>query len=145
MLVAAEPSWHSLKDEELLALRICDLGLRLELSDVKSQVDRLYDELAARGVSHVPVQRGPAAQAGSTPRRTPRPARPAVAAATEDGGACTPQDISCTWRQCSYMRFTMANTNAVDQPTRMRPVRPSIPASSRQPGPRTTSPKPTVV
>ena len=51
MQVDAEPSWHSLKDEELLALRICDLGLRLELSDVKSQVDRLYDELAARGVS----------------------------------------------------------------------------------------------
>ena len=55
------------------------------------------------------------------------------------------QVTSCTCRQCSYMRFTIANTNAVDQPTRMRPVRPSIPASNRQPGPRTTSPKPTVV
>ena len=32
------------------------------------------------------------------------------------------------------MRFTIANTNAVDQPTRMRPVRPSIPARTRQPG-----------
>src|SRR5262249_25150949 len=48
-------------------------------------------QFASRGVSHVPVQRGPPAQAGITPSGTPRPARPAVACAdAEDRGACTP-------------------------------------------------------
>jgi hypothetical protein len=51
MQAAAELSWHGLKDEELLALRICDLGLRLDQSDLKPRVDQLYEELAARGVS----------------------------------------------------------------------------------------------
>jgi Putative zinc-binding metallo-peptidase len=51
MQVAAEPAWSGLKDEELLALRICDLGLRLEQSELKPAVDKLYEELAARGVS----------------------------------------------------------------------------------------------
>ncbi|HLY19820.1 MAG TPA: putative zinc-binding metallopeptidase [Bryobacteraceae bacterium] len=50
MQVAAEPFWTALKDEELLALRICDLGLRLEQSELKPRVDQLYEELAARGV-----------------------------------------------------------------------------------------------
>ena len=49
MQVAVEPFWCALKDEELLALRICDLGLQLEQSELKSRVDQLYEELAARG------------------------------------------------------------------------------------------------
>jgi hypothetical protein len=55
------------------------------------------------------------------------------------------QDTPRTCLQCSYIRFTTANTNAVDQPTSKRPVSPSIPASTRQPGPRTMSPNPRVV
>ena len=51
MQAATEPSWVALKDEELLALRICDLGVRLESSELKPRVDQLYEELAARGVS----------------------------------------------------------------------------------------------
>jgi hypothetical protein len=51
MQVAAEPSWTTLKDEELLKLRICDLGVRLEESELKPRVDQVYQELAARGVS----------------------------------------------------------------------------------------------
>ena len=51
MQVAAEPVWHTLRDEELLAVRICDLGLCLEQSELKPRVDQLYEELAARGVS----------------------------------------------------------------------------------------------
>jgi hypothetical protein len=54
MQVAAEPSWHALKDEELLALRICDLGLRIDQSELKARVDQLYQELAARGISFRP-------------------------------------------------------------------------------------------
>jgi len=48
---AGEPIWHKFKDEELLAMRICDLGVRLEQSDLKERVGQLYDELAARGLS----------------------------------------------------------------------------------------------
>jgi len=35
---AAEPAWVALKDEELLALRICDLGVRIEGSEVEPPV-----------------------------------------------------------------------------------------------------------
>lgn len=51
MAAAVEPFWQALKDEELLALRFCDLDLQLDNSDVKPRVDQLYEELAARGVS----------------------------------------------------------------------------------------------
>ena len=51
MQAATEPFWWALKDEELLALRICDLGLSLEQSELKPRVDQLYEELAAHGVS----------------------------------------------------------------------------------------------
>src|SRR6266699_3550545 len=48
---ALEPSWHALKDEELLTLRICDLGVRIEQIDLEAPIGQLYNELAARGVS----------------------------------------------------------------------------------------------
>lgn len=51
MRVAAEPYWGTFKDEELLPLRFCDLGLCLEQSELKPRVDQLYGELAARGVA----------------------------------------------------------------------------------------------
>jgi hypothetical protein len=78
-----------------------------------------------------PTGRRRPSRAGSAPRST-NPGRAA--------GHAHPQATSCTCRRCSYMRFTTANTNAVDQPIRMIPARPSIPASTRQGGPRTTSP-----
>ena len=46
-----EPSWCAFKDEELLALRICDLGVRIEDSELSPRIEQLYSELAARGVS----------------------------------------------------------------------------------------------
>jgi len=51
MQVAVESSWHALKDEELLRLRICDLGVRIEQSELESRIGQFYGELAARGVS----------------------------------------------------------------------------------------------
>src|SRR5712691_2420372 len=51
MQVAVEPSWYALKDEELLTLRICDLGVRIEQSELEAPIGQLYDELDARGVS----------------------------------------------------------------------------------------------
>src|ERR1700736_6630804 len=51
MELAAEPSWVALKDEEMLALRICDLGVRIEGSELEPRVGQFYAELAARGVS----------------------------------------------------------------------------------------------
>ena len=38
METSAEPSWVSLKDEEMLALRICDLGVRLQGSELEPRV-----------------------------------------------------------------------------------------------------------
>src|SRR5204862_3134775 len=54
MQVALESSWHSLKDEELLALRICDLGVRIEGSELEPRIGQFNSELAARGVSFRP-------------------------------------------------------------------------------------------
>jgi len=51
METSAEPSWVSLKDEEMLALRICDLGVRLQGSEVEPRVNQLFEDLAARGVT----------------------------------------------------------------------------------------------
>ena len=48
---SAEPSWAALKDEELLALRICDLGVRIEGSELEPRIRQFYDDLAARGVT----------------------------------------------------------------------------------------------
>ncbi len=47
---AAEPVWASFRDEELLAMRICDLGARIEGSELEPLVQQLYGELGARGL-----------------------------------------------------------------------------------------------
>jgi len=49
--VAVTLPWVALKDEELLALRICDLNLRIEGSELEPRIQQLYAELAARGVA----------------------------------------------------------------------------------------------
>ena len=46
--------WTRLADEELLDLRLCDLKLRLSTSAVQPRIDRLYRELAARGIAFRP-------------------------------------------------------------------------------------------
>lgn len=48
---APEPQWHALKDEELLKLRICDLGVKIEGSELEPRVGQFYTELTTRGVS----------------------------------------------------------------------------------------------
>jgi hypothetical protein len=49
--LALEPFWCAFKDEELLALRICELGVRIEHSELSPSIEQLNDELASRGVS----------------------------------------------------------------------------------------------
>jgi len=51
---AVDPPWAVLKDEELLALRICDLGVRIEGSELEPRVAQLYAELEARGLHFRP-------------------------------------------------------------------------------------------
>jgi hypothetical protein len=51
---ASEPVWVALKDEEILAMRICDLGVRIEGSELEPRVREIRDELSARGVSLKP-------------------------------------------------------------------------------------------
>src|SRR5258708_32318685 len=45
-----DPPWATLRDEELLQLRIRDLGVRIEGSDLEPRVAKLYSELDARGL-----------------------------------------------------------------------------------------------
>ena len=54
METGGEPSWVALKDEELLNVRICDLGVRIEGSELEPRVRQFHDELAARGVTFRP-------------------------------------------------------------------------------------------
>jgi len=51
---ATEPSWVALKDEELLNVRICDLGVRIEGSELEKRVTQFEEELVARGVTPRP-------------------------------------------------------------------------------------------
>jgi hypothetical protein len=46
--------WSRLSDEDLLDLRLCDLGLRIEGSPVEKPLARLYHELARRGIGFRP-------------------------------------------------------------------------------------------
>ena len=47
--------WVTLKDDELLQRRICDLGARIAGSDLEPRVAQLYDELSARGLVFRPA------------------------------------------------------------------------------------------
>jgi hypothetical protein len=49
-----DPSWATLRDEDLLRLRIRDLGVRIEGSELEARVSHLYEELAARGLPFRP-------------------------------------------------------------------------------------------
>ncbi|HEY7617126.1 MAG TPA: putative zinc-binding metallopeptidase [Terriglobales bacterium] len=45
-----KPSWTSSSDSELLDLRLCDLALSLDGTELGARIQRLYEELAARGL-----------------------------------------------------------------------------------------------
>ncbi len=47
-------AWSALKDEELLELRICDLGLRIEGSHLEERVAAVQEELKAKGLKLAP-------------------------------------------------------------------------------------------
>ena len=51
---AKKQAWTRLSDEKLLALRFCDLGLRLQGSRLERRVQRLYAELESRGIRFHP-------------------------------------------------------------------------------------------
>ncbi len=46
--------WEQLNDEQLLSLRFCDLGLSIHGTVLQDAVERLYGELAQRGISFRP-------------------------------------------------------------------------------------------
>ncbi len=48
------PAWARWNDDELLDLRICDLGLRVEDSVLPERMDRVYAELERRGIRFRP-------------------------------------------------------------------------------------------
>ena len=49
-----QPYWATLPDGELLDLRFCDLGLSLTGTVLEERVERLYEELADRGIEFRP-------------------------------------------------------------------------------------------
>jgi len=49
-----EPDWANLPNDELLQLRLCDLGLRLKGSPLERQISRLHEELRQRGIRFRP-------------------------------------------------------------------------------------------
>jgi hypothetical protein len=48
-------AWESLSDEELLKVRVCDLGLRIEGSELEPRVKKLEAALVERGIKLKPV------------------------------------------------------------------------------------------
>src|SRR6478735_6990033 len=48
------PPWVAFKDEELLAMRVCDLGVRIEGSELEPRIRQLHDELVAHGIKLAP-------------------------------------------------------------------------------------------
>jgi hypothetical protein len=48
---AVPPPWVTLKDDELISFRFCDLNLRIEGSELEPRILQLHTELAARGVT----------------------------------------------------------------------------------------------
>jgi hypothetical protein len=51
---APEPPWADWPDEKLLDLRMCDLDVRIEGTDLEARVQQLYGELRDRGLSFRP-------------------------------------------------------------------------------------------
>lgn len=47
-------AWETLSDEQLLSLRFCDLKLTIEGTDLEEAIERLYRELAMRGIRFRP-------------------------------------------------------------------------------------------
>ncbi len=50
----ADPDWASFGDEQLLAVRMCDLGLTMEGTDLEARIAQLNAELVTRGVTFQP-------------------------------------------------------------------------------------------
>jgi hypothetical protein len=47
-------AWETLADEQLLSLRFCDLKLAIERTELEHAIDKLYRELAMRGIRFRP-------------------------------------------------------------------------------------------
>ncbi|MCE9544702.1 MAG: putative zinc-binding metallopeptidase [Planctomycetia bacterium] len=50
----ARSAWASLRDEQLLDVRFCDLGLKIEGTAIEFRIARLYEELASRRLRFQP-------------------------------------------------------------------------------------------
>ncbi len=47
-------AWEKLSDDQLLSLRFCDLKLAIQGTELQDAIERLYEELAARGIRFRP-------------------------------------------------------------------------------------------
>jgi len=53
--LAAPPDIGSMSDEELLQMRMCDLKLKIEGTELESRINKFYTERAAKGVGIKPI------------------------------------------------------------------------------------------
>ena len=49
-----EPDWVTASHEELLQVRLCDLGLKIEGTPLEQRIEQLYSELRSRGIRFRP-------------------------------------------------------------------------------------------
>ena len=52
---ASAPDLSSLADEELLRMRICDLGVKISGSELESRIEKFYGELEGKGIAFKPL------------------------------------------------------------------------------------------
>ena len=50
----SDPPWATFSDEQLLEVRMCDLGLTIEGTDIEARIAQLNTELDARGLTFRP-------------------------------------------------------------------------------------------
>ena len=50
----SDPAWAALSDDELLQVRMCDLGVSIEGTDIEPRIAQLTAELDARGLRFSP-------------------------------------------------------------------------------------------
>jgi Putative zinc-binding metallo-peptidase len=54
VIAMSEPTWASLADDELLKIRMCDLGVAIEGTELEARIAQLGAELDARGLTFRP-------------------------------------------------------------------------------------------
>ncbi len=102
-----EPPWASVRDEELLAMRICDLGVRIEGSELEPRIAQLLRRARARAACRC-GRRATSATSGSRPSEQPAIAVPVLPGAPAPQGARAAADAGGRGRHARVVRAASA-------------------------------------